>query len=79
LNTISYKQAYEKLNETFKNESKLFNDPNLLIRLYSVLSMYKYRQPLRRFILSLMENALTSEEILEIAQKQMDNLSEDLF
>jgi hypothetical protein len=63
----------------FKNDPKLFTDPHLLIKIYSILSTYKYRQPLRRFILSLFENAMSSQEILECCQKVMDNLGEDLF
>lgn len=79
LNTISYKQSYEKLSEMFKNDSKCFNDPNLLIKVYSILSAYKYRQPLRRFILSLFENALNSQEILEVCQRILESLGEGLF
>ena len=79
LNTITYKQSYEKLNDIFKNDSKAFNDPNLLIKIYSMLSTYKYRQPLRRFILTLFENCMASGDILEMSQQIMEKFGEDLF
>ncbi len=79
LNTISYKQSYEKLNEMHKIDNKFLNDPNIVVRLYSILCTYKYRQPLRRFILYLMEYALGSYEILESSQKIISNMDKDMF
>lgn len=79
LNTISYKQSYEKLNEMFKSDSRAFADPHLLVKLYSILATYKYRQPLRRYILFLLENALSSQEIMDYAQKIIENIGENLF
>jgi rapamycin-insensitive companion of mTOR len=79
LNTITYKQSYEKLNEILKNDTKAFNDPNLIIKIYSMLSTYKYRQPLRRFILTLFENAMSSIDILEKTRQIMEKFSDDLF
>ena len=79
LNTISYKQSYEKLNDMYKSDNKIINDPNLMLRFLSILSTYKYRQPLRRFILYLMENALSSTEMLESCQQIMESLDRDMF
>lgn len=62
-----------------KADSISFNDPNLLIKVYSLLSTYKYRQPLRRFIFSLFEGSLTSLDILESCQKTLESLSDDIF
>ncbi len=79
MNTISYKQSYEKLNEIHKNEPNAFNDPNLLIKIFYLLSSFKFRQPLRRFVLSLFENCLSSFEILERSQQIIERLGEDIF
>jgi hypothetical protein len=64
----------------FKSDSKAFNDPNLLIKIYAILSRYKYRQPLRRFILMLFESSLGALDILETCQKILESLGgEDMF
>ena len=79
INTISYKQAYEKLNEMLKTDSKAFNDPNLLVKIYGVLSRYKCRQPLRRFIMILFDTALSSQDIVDVGMKKIESISKDLF
>lgn len=62
-----------------KLDSKMINDPNLVLRVMSILSTYKYRQPLRRFIFYLMENALASQEIMESCQAIVESLDRDMF
>lgn len=62
-----------------KNDSKAFNDPNLLIKVYSIMSTYKYRQPLRRFILTLFESAFSAGDILDASQQILEKFGEDLF
>ena len=79
INTISYKQSYEKLNEMLKTDSKAFNDPNLLVKIYSVLNRYKCREPLRRFIMLLFETAISSPDIVDAAMKKMDSIGKHLF
>ena len=79
INNISYKQAYEKLNEMVKTDAKAFNDPNLFIKIYAMLSRYKCRQNLRRFIMILFENAIASPEIYETVVKTMEDIGKDLF
>jgi hypothetical protein len=63
----------------YKSDNKIINEPKLIIRLLAILSTYKYRQPLRRFILYLMENALTNGEILESCQQILESLDQDMF
>ena len=79
INNISYKQAYEKLNEMIKSDAKAFNDPNLLIKIYAMLSRYKCRQNLRRFIMILFENAIASPDIIDVAVKKMEGIGKNLF
>lgn len=79
LNTITHKQAYEKLGELSKRNNKALNDPNLLIKIYSGLSIYKFRQPLRRFILCLLDNVLNSDPVLAEAERLLASLGNDLF
>lgn len=79
INTISYKQSYEKLNEMLKTDSKAFNDPNLLVKIYAVLNRYKCREPLRRFIMLLFETAIGSPDIVDAAMKKIESIGKHLF
>ena len=69
----------EKLNEMIKSDAKAFNDPNLLIKIYAMLSRYKCRQNLRRFIMILFENAIASPDIIDVAVKKMEGIGRNLF
>ena len=62
-----------------KTDAKAFNDPNLFIKIYAMLSRYKCRQNLRRFIMILFENAIASPEIYETVVKTMEDIGKDLF
>lgn len=72
LNTITYKQAYDRLKELFKSEPVLFEDPFLVVRVFALLSMYKYRLHTRQFFYFLFDKALSNVEILEKAQKTLE-------
>ncbi len=79
INSISYKQASEKLNDLIKNDSKAFNDPNLLVKVYAALSRYKFRLPIRRIIMKFLENSINYPDIIDMAVKTMDKISKTLF
>ena len=79
INSISYKQASEKLNDMIKNDSNAFNDPNLLIKVYTALSRYKFRLPLRRIIMMFFENAISSPDIIDMAVNTMNKIGRNLF
>ena len=79
INSISYKQASEKLNDMIKTDSNAFNDPNLLVRIYTALSRYKFRLPLRRIIMMFFENAISSPDIIDMAVNTMNKIGTNLF
>lgn len=79
MNGITNKQATDKLFEIYKSDFKAFADPNLVLKVYSLLSTYKYRQNNRRLILNLFEKSITSQEVLDYTQKILKNLGDDLF
>ena len=88
LNSISYKQSYDKLNELLYNthlirNNKLniehFSDPNLVIRLFTILNAYKYRQPLRKYIFSLMESFFSTHDNLDKMENILDSIGKNMF
>lgn len=79
LNTITYKQAYSKLRESFKPDSNSCMDPKLLIRVISLLSKYKYQQQLRQFIFSITEPSLSNVPLMEKTRKLMESIGDNLF
>ena len=79
INNIWSKNASLELDDTFKREQHLFNDPNLLIKIYSALSRHKFKQPVRRKILQYFDNCFSSPEIIDNASKILNELGEDLL
>ena len=79
INNIWSKTASIELDDIYKREPHLFNDPNLFIKIYAALSRHKFKQPVRRKILQYFDNCLTSPEIIENASKIMGELGEDLL
>ncbi len=79
INNIWSKTASIELDESFKKEPQLFNDPNLFIKVYAALSRHKFKQPVRRRILQYFDNCLASPEIIENASKILNELGEDIL
>jgi hypothetical protein len=79
INNIWSKTASLELDDTYKREPHLFNDPNLLIKVYAALSKHKFKQPVRRKILTYFEYCLCSPEIIENTSKLLNDLGEDLL
>ena len=79
INNIWSKTASIELDDIYKREPHLFNDPNLFIKIYAALSRHKFKQPVRRKILQYFDNCLTSPEIIENASKILGELGEDLL
>ena len=69
----------QKLDDIYKREPHLFNDPNLFIKVYAALSRHKFKQPVRRRILQYFDNCLASPEIIENASKILNELGEDIL
>ena len=79
LNNIWSKTASIELDETYKKDPQLFNDPNLFIKIYAILSRHKFKQPVRRRIMQYFDSCITSPEIIESAMKIMNELDKDLL
>ncbi len=79
MNGITNKQATDKLLEIYRSDFKAFADPSLVLKVYALLSTYKYRQNNRRLILNLFEKSITSQEVLDYTQKLFKNIGDDLF
>ena len=79
MNGITNKQATDKLFEIYKNDYKSFADPKLVLKVYALLSTYKYRQNNRRLILNLFEKTIISQEVLEYTERYLADLGNDLF
>ena len=79
INNIWNRTASIELDDTFKKDQHLFNDPKLFVKVYAALSRHKFKQPVRRKIMQYFENCITSSEITESAVKIMNDLDKDLL
>ena len=77
INNISFKQAITDLEETNKNNSQNFYELNLFIKVYIVLSKYKFKQSARRSILHYLDKAINSNELAKEANKILNNVGKD--
>ena len=79
INNIWSKTATIELDDTYKKDPQLFNDPKLFVKVYAVLSRHKFKQPVRRRIMQYFDNCISSPEIIENAVKIMNGLDNDLL
>ena len=79
INNIWSKTASIELDDIYKRDPQLFNDPNLFIKVYAALSRHKFKQPVRRKILQYFDNCFVSSEIMENISKILDDMGEDLL
>jgi hypothetical protein len=79
INNISYKQANSELDEMNKNNSQMFYDLNLLIKVYILLSKYKLKQTPRKNILHYIEKAISSNEFAQEVNKIFSKVGKDIL
>ena len=79
INNISYKQANSELDEMNKNNSQMFYDLNLLIKVYILLSKYKLKQTPRKNILHYIEKAISSNEFAEEVNKIFSKVGKEVL
>ena len=79
INNIWSKTASIELDDTYKKDIQLFNDPKLFVKVYAALSRHKFKQPVRRRIMQYFENCITSPEIIENAEKIIIGLDKELL
>jgi hypothetical protein len=69
INNITFKQAINDLEDTYKNNSQKFYDINLYIKIYIALSKYKFKPSARKSILNYMDKAISSDEFSKEVNK----------
>lgn len=79
LNIITSSQAYNKLKDIYKNNSYVFSNPNLLARVITLLSKYKYQHQIRIFIFSIIEPCLNNVVIMEKVVNLINKLCDNIF
>ena len=79
INNISFKQAFDELEKTKKDNSQNFFDLNLFIKVYIVLSKYKFKQSARERILTYIEKAISSNEFAKEANNILKKVGKDVL
>jgi hypothetical protein len=79
INNISFKQALADLDEMNKNHSNNFFDLNLFIKVYIVLSKYKFKQSARRTILNYLDKAINSNDFAKDANIIFKKVGNDVL
>ena len=79
INNIWNRTASIELDDTYKKDQQLFNEPKLFVKVYAALSRHKFKQPVRRKIMQYFDNCITSPEIIENAVKIMNGLEKNLL
>ena len=73
INNISFKSAITELEDTYKNNPQKFFEINLFMKIYVVLSKYKFKPSARKSILNYMDKAINSNDF---AQEIFNKLKE---
>ena len=79
INSITYNQSMQELSEVNKNDNNSFIDTNLFIKIYCILSKFKFKQVNRRNIMSLFEKAIYSNQIAKDVSKIFKNIGGNIF
>ena len=79
INNISYKQAVNDLEETYKNNPQKFYEINLFIKIYITLSKYKFKPSARKNILNYIDKAINSEEFAQEANKIFNEAGDNVL
>ena len=79
INSITYNQSMQELTEINKNDNDSFIEVNLFIKVYCILSKYKFKQVNRRNIMNLFEKAIYSNEIAKEVSKIFKNIGGNIF
>ena len=79
INSITSKEAYDKLEEINKSDSRAFCDPVLLVKVYAALSRFRFKQSLRKVIMNYFDVAITSPEVVDAAMKILNGIGKNLF
>ena len=79
INNISYKQALNDLEETYKNNPQKFYEINLFVKIYITLSKYKFKPSARKNILNYMDKAINSEEFAQEANKIFNEAGDNVL
>ena len=79
INNISFKQAINDLEDTYKNNPQKFYEINLFIKIYVVLSKYKFKPSARKSILNYMDKCINSVDFIQEASKIFQEVGYDIL
>ena len=79
INNISFKQAINELEDTYKNNPQKFYEINLFVKVYVVLSKYKFKPSARKSILNYMDKAINSNDFAQEANKIFKEVGDDIL
>ena len=77
INNISFKSAMTDLEETYKNNPQKFYEINLFMKIYLVLSKYKFKPSARKSILNYMDKAINSNDFAQETFNKLKEVSYD--
>lgn len=72
LNAITYKQAYPKLKEFLKSNHESLKNVNLLIKIIYLLNNYRFLQPSRHFMFTLIDNGIQNMHLMNEIIKTLE-------
>ena len=79
INNISFKQAITDLEDVYKNNPQKFYEINLFVKIYVVLSKYKFKPSSRKSILNYMDKAINSIDFAQEAFKILKEVGIDVL
>ena len=79
INNISFKQAITDLEDIYKNNPQKFYEINLFVKIYVVLSKYKFKPSARKSILNYMEKAINSNDFAQEAYKILQEVGNEVL
>ena len=79
INNITSKESVEYLQKCFRNGENCLKDVNLYIKIFAILSIFKFKKEARKIIMNLFHICIFSNEISLDAMSILKNIDDDLF
>jgi len=79
INNITSKESVDYLQKCFRNGENCLKDVNLYIKIFAILSIFKFKKEARKIIMNLFHICIFSNEISLDAMSILKNIDDDLF
>ena len=80
INNITFKQSVNYLQQCFlSGENKILKDVNLYIKIFAILSIFKFKTEARKIIMNLFRKCIFSNTISIEAMSMLKNIDDNLF